>query len=71
MNQEKEMQYKVIFLGEIVKGFDVNQVKINLALAIRKDVSAVEKYFSGKEFVLVGQTDYETAQKFCSLIELL
>ena len=61
---EMEKPYKLLFNGSIVKGFEINGVKANVASLFKIDENKVETLFSGKTFVLRQGMNYETAEKY-------
>lgn len=55
--------YKVIFKGETVNGFDGNEVKMNLAKALKRDPDSIEKLFSGKAIVIKKGNELADCEK--------
>ncbi len=56
--------WKVIFKGEVLSGFDAQQVKQELSLLLRLNDEQTKKLFSGKEVVLKKQQPLEKAEKY-------
>lgn len=60
----QEDKYDLVFAGELVKGFELAQVKRNLQGLFRIDAQKVEKLFSGAEVVLKKGVGSEAANKY-------
>ena len=59
-----EEKYKITFSGEIISGFELEQVKENLATLFKTTVPQIEKYFTGKKVVIKNNINHETSVKF-------
>ena len=56
--------YEVVFNGMLVRGFEPDQVKQNLAKLFKTDVSKIESLFSGSMVVIKAGLDKEAATKY-------
>jgi len=56
--------FEVVFQGRLVDGADPGTVKKNIASLFNTDAANLEKLFSGKRFVIKGNLDEQTAQKY-------
>ena len=56
-------QYNVIFSGEIIEGYNIDDVKSHIANLFKVDVTKIENYFHGKELIVKAGVDLQTAQK--------
>ena len=56
--------YSVIFSGEIVAGYDLEQVKKNIGQVFKLNPERVEKLFSGKPVAIKRGIDQQQANKF-------
>jgi TATA-box binding protein (TBP) (component of TFIID and TFIIIB) len=62
---DKDVHYSVVFLGEIITGFEKNQVLNNLSIITRlKDTKAEEKFFNSGNVVIKRTTDIEQAKRY-------
>jgi hypothetical protein len=64
-----EEKYRVIFKGEIAPAADPLEVRKNLAALYRVDIKEIERFFSGKRFVLKENIDLEAARKYTAQFE--
>ena len=62
-------QFDVVFRGQIVKNFELEQVKDNLVQLFKSSPEAVDKLFSGKEVAIKKSLDYTTAMKYQSALK--
>ena len=62
-----ESNYKVIFIGKIVDGFDIEDVKKNISLFFRMKPEKIEKLFNGKPVAIKKNVDVNKARKCCKL----
>ena len=60
--------YKVVFRGEVADGFEEQKVKENLGKILKKDLTAIEKLFSGKAFVIKKANDRATCEKVQAIL---
>ncbi len=56
--------FEVVFKGGLVDGFDPDTVKNNIARLFKTDTENLEKLFSGQCYVIKGDLDEQTAQKY-------
>jgi len=63
------MLYRVVFSGEIRKGFDPVDVKRKVAALYKTDVSRVEELFTGRRVAVGRETDHETALRRKAALE--
>ncbi|WP_444998460.1 hypothetical protein [Aliikangiella sp. IMCC44359] len=63
-----EGQYDVIFRGQIVKSFELSDVKANLVKLFKSTPEAVERLFSGSEVTIRKGLDYAAAMKYQSAL---
>jgi thiol-disulfide isomerase/thioredoxin len=57
-------RYRVLFEGQIIPGHDVQTVKKNLAVIFRLGHEKMERFFSGRRFVIKKDLDQQSAQKY-------
>ncbi|MCK5663988.1 MAG: hypothetical protein KAI17_10895 [Thiotrichaceae bacterium] len=66
-SSDREINYFVVFMGEIITGFEKKQVMTNLAHITRLSINEVEKsFFSNSEHrIIIKKTnDLEKARKY-------
>ena len=56
--------YRVLFNGETIPGQDVQSVKKNLAVIFRLGDDKIERFFSGRRFVIKNDLDYQSAKRY-------
>jgi hypothetical protein len=64
---DKEVSYSVVFMGEIINGFEKQQVLKNLAKITRLPVEEVEQKFfleNASRIVIKKTTDLEKARRY-------
>ncbi|MCW8931117.1 MAG: hypothetical protein OQL19_12860 [Gammaproteobacteria bacterium] len=64
---DKEVNYSVVFMGEIITGFEKQQVMSNLENITRMPADEIEKKFfneSVKRIVIKKTSDLEKARKY-------
>lgn len=54
-------RYQIIFSGNIIEGFDLDEVKKNIAGLYNVDVKEIDTLFTGQPIVLKTGLDYESA----------
>ena len=57
-------RYNLVFKGELVKSFELAQVKQNISKLFKVDGAKLEALFSGKAVVLKKNLDFDTATKY-------
>jgi uncharacterized Tic20 family protein len=57
------MLYNVDFSGRIIPGWELDEVKDNLATLLKADEDTIVKLFSGKRIVIKKNVDHQTALK--------
>jgi len=62
-------QFDVIFRGQIMKTFELSDVKSNLVNLFKSSPEAVEKLFTGDEVVIKKGLDYTKAMKYQSALK--
>ncbi|MGX5174196.1 hypothetical protein ACUR5C_09270 [Aliikangiella sp. IMCC44653] len=62
-------KFDVVFRGQTVKNFAVDQVKANLAKLFKSSPEAIERLFSGSEVVIRKDLDYTAAMKYQSALK--
>ncbi len=62
-------QFDVVFRGQIVKAFELEEVKNNLVKLFKSSPEAVDKLFSGSEVAIKKSLDYTTAMKYQSALK--
>jgi hypothetical protein len=60
----QDKAYKLVFKGEILPGFELDTVKINVAKLFKTDVAKIERLFSGSRVVIKDNIDLATAKKY-------
>jgi len=66
-SSDREINYFVVFMGEIITGFEKKQVMTNLAHITRLSIDEVEKkFFSNSEnrIIIKKTSDLEKARKY-------
>ena len=58
-----EKQYNVEFSGQVIPGWNIDEVKSNLAKLLKADEEKIYKLFSGGRFVIKKNADHQTAIK--------
>ena len=58
-----EKQYVIEFSGQIIPGWEVEEVKANLAKLLKADESKISRLFSGNRFVIKKNIDQQNAFK--------
>ncbi len=58
-----EKRYNVEFTGQIIPGWDIDEVKANLANILKASEEKIYKLFSGGRFVIKKNVDHQTAIK--------
>lgn len=61
-------KFNVVFRGQIVKSFDLQTVKENLAKLFKSTPDAMERLFTGAEVVIRKDLDYAGAMKYQSAL---
>ncbi|WP_020405141.1 hypothetical protein [Hahella ganghwensis] len=61
-------QYELVFSGQIVDGFDLAQVKQNVANLFKANPAQVEQMFSGRSVVLRNRLDDATGKKYLAIL---
>jgi hypothetical protein len=64
-----EEKYRVVFKGEIAPKADPAEVRRNLAAMYNVDLKEIERFFSGKRFVLKENADLEAARWYSAEFE--
>ncbi len=64
-----EIRYNVDFSGRIIPGWDLDEVRANVAKLLKADEETVCKLFSGKRFVIKKNVDHQTALKINSVFK--
>ena len=59
-----DVKYKVVFLGEIFPGNQLDQVKSKLANLFKVDIQTIEKIFSGNPHKIKSNLDQGNARKY-------
>jgi hypothetical protein len=62
------MSYSIVFSGEIKASFTKERVMNNLSALFKKDISYIERLFSGKKVVIKRDLDLEQANKYLSAL---
>jgi len=62
-------QFELIFKGELVKGFSLEQVQQNVGKLFKASPAQVEQMFSGRAIVLRNKLDQATGQKYRSILQ--
>lgn len=63
-NQADSQRYQVIFSGEILPDQDLGQVKRAIAQLFKKELSEIERFFSGEPVIVKSGVDQVTAKKY-------
>lgn len=58
-----EKQYVIEFAGQIIPGWEIEEVKANLAELLKADESKITRLFSGNRFVIKKNVDQQNAFK--------
>ena len=58
-----EIQYVIEFAGKIIPGWEIEEVKANLAKLLKADESKITRLFSGNRFVIKKNVDQQNAFK--------
>jgi uncharacterized Tic20 family protein len=58
-----ECRYAIEFNGKIIPGWEIEEVKANLAKLLKADESTLDRLFSGKRFVIKKNVDQQNAFK--------
>ena len=58
-----EKLYHIEFSGKIIPGWDMDEVKANLAGLLKANEEKLYQLFSGRRFIIKKNTDYQTAIK--------
>jgi len=66
MSEDSSDLYNVVFKGEKLDGFNMENVRNNFAKVFKLETEKVDSYFSGKPLVLRKKVDHKTAYKFKS-----
>jgi hypothetical protein len=64
-----EKQYNVEFSGQVIPGWDIDEVKSNLAKLLKADEEKIYKLFSGGRFVIKKNVDHQTAIKINNVLK--
>ncbi|OZG74615.1 hypothetical protein BTA51_06375 [Hahella sp. CCB-MM4] len=62
-------QYELVFSGQLIDGFDLAQVKQNVANLFKASPAQVEQMFSGRSVVLRNRLDEATANKYLAILK--
>ncbi len=62
-------KFDVIFRGQIVKSFEMADVKANLVKLFKSSPEAVDRLFGGKEVIIRKDLDYAGAMKYQSALK--
>ena len=63
------MLYNVDFSGRIIPGWELDEVKANLATLLKADEDTIYKLFSGKRIVIKKNVDHQTALKINNMFK--
>ncbi|MCG8590152.1 MAG: hypothetical protein MJE66_12745, partial [Proteobacteria bacterium] len=66
-----DKRYNVVFRGEVLDSFTVEQVKKNVAQRFKRDTAAVERLFSGGAFALARALPAEDADRLSRTLQNL
>jgi hypothetical protein len=61
-----EKQYVIEFSGQIIPGWEIEEVKANMANLLKADDSKISRLFSGKRFMIKKNVDEQNAFKINS-----
>ena len=64
-----DVQYDVIFEGQVASGQDVEVVKKKLAAVFKLDEQAVSRLFSGRPVFVKRDVDFEAASKYWEVFD--
>ena len=64
-----EKKYNIVFKGELVLGYHIQDVRSELATKFKLDGMAIGKLFSGDPQIIKKAVDLNTAQKFLQMME--
>lgn len=64
-----EPRYRVIFSGEIVEGYAIEEVKEKLAALFKTESARIEQIFKGKALSIKKNIDYTAAQRYCDALQ--
>ena len=64
-----EKQYNVVFSGQIIPGWDLDEVKSNLTKLLKANEEKIFKLFSGGRFVIKKNVDHQTAIKINNVLK--
>ncbi|MGD2184498.1 MAG: DUF4870 domain-containing protein [Desulfobacterales bacterium] len=64
-----EKKYNLEFSGQVIPGWDIDEVKANLAKLLKADEEKVYKLFSGGRFVIKKNIDRQTALKINNVLK--
>ena len=64
-----EMLYNIDFSGRIIPGWELDEVKANLATLLKADEDKIYKLFSGKRIVIKKNVDHQTALKINNMFK--
>jgi hypothetical protein len=66
---DNKTRYCLVFTGKIANNRNIEEVKRNLAAQFKKDITSIERYFSGQHIVIKKDVDYQTAIKYKNAYE--
>jgi len=64
-----DSRYNIIYKGEISKGYEIGQVKRNLASLFKIDEKKIGPFFTGKSVVIKKNVEYDTAVKYAKTLK--
>ena len=64
-----DILYNVDFSGRIIPGWDMEEVKANVARLLKADEETIYKLFSGQRFVIKKNVDHQTALKINKVLK--
>jgi uncharacterized Tic20 family protein len=64
-----EKQYNVEFSGQVIPGWDIDEVKVNLARLLKANEETIYRLFSGGRFVIKKNVDHQTAIKIHNVLK--
>ena len=64
-----EKQYNVEFSGQIIPGWEIDEVKANLANMLKASEEKIYTLFSGDRFVIKKNVDHQTAIKINNIFK--
>jgi len=64
-----EQHYRVVFEGGILDGYEVDEVRRNLANLFKVSEDEIERFFWGKRLGVKKAVDYQTAMKYLEVFE--